>query len=136
MRYFILLILMSKDFVVESLELVAERSGDITPLIYKRYFERCPDSEVVISHLDEVTMGKMMDEVYRLLMVSDYVTESEYLNWEIANHESAYDVQPHMHNELFTAILEVVREALGLDWNTVIADAWETRCDNLQHEIF
>ena len=126
---------MSKDFVIQSLELVAERSGDITSLIYQKYFERCPDSAAVMSHLDETTKGKMMDEVYPLSMVSDYVTESEYLYWEVVNHESAYDVRPHMYEGLFSAIVEAVSEALGLDWNTAIASAWETRCDNLQHEI-
>ena len=126
---------MSEDFVVECLELVAEKAGDITPVIYEKYFERCPDSAAVMSHLDETTMGKMMDEVYRLIMVADCASESDYLNWEVVNHEFAYSVEPHMYEGLFAAMTEAVSEALGVDWNTAMESAWKARCDDLRREI-
>ena len=126
---------MSEDFVVDSLELVAEKAGDITPLIYQKYFECCPDSAAVMLHLDETTMGKKMEEVYRLMVVADYATESDYLTWEVVNHESAYNVEPHMYEGLFSAMTEAVREVLWVDLNIAIESAWKARCDDLRHEI-
>ena len=123
------------DIVVESLSLVAEKAGDITPAIYETYFKRCPESAAVMSHCDPATMGKMMEEVYRLMMVSDYSGEEQYLNWEVINHEQAYNVASHMYEGLFTAMLDTVRETLAEQWNISMESAWSGKCHDLQREI-
>lgn len=126
---------MSEDFVINSLELLVERVGDITPLVYENYFSRSPDSESLMSHLDDGTRGKMMDEIFRLIMVEDYVMESDYLNWEVSNHEHAYSVEPGMYDGLFEAIIDVVSQALGSDFTPEVEAAWRLRTGALKREI-
>ena len=126
---------MSEDTIHHSFELIADRVGDITPQVYEKYFSTCPDSEALLLHLDDVTRGKMMDEIYRLMMVDDYKQESDYLNWEVVNHEAAYSVEPHMYEGLFDALINVVSEALGSDFTPQVAEAWQQRTAALQKEI-
>lgn len=126
---------MPDDPILTSLEVAVENSGDITPLVYEKYFARCPDSSALMSHMDDITKGKMMDEVYRLVMTEDYIAESDYLNWEVQNHEYAYNVEPHMYESLFTALVEAVRESVGSQWSSDMETAWLTRCDELRNEI-
>ncbi len=126
----------SKDYVIaESLSLVAERAGDVTSVIYEKYFMRCPSAEEVMSHLDAQVLGKMMEEVYRLLMVNDYESENDYLNWEVSNHETAYNVEPHMYEEFFSAVIDSVREVMGSQWTPALERVWESKCEELRSEI-
>ncbi|MBT4162359.1 MAG: globin [Gammaproteobacteria bacterium] len=126
---------MSDDLIIRSLELAVANAGDITPAVYKKYFARCQDSKALMIHVDELVRGKMMDEVYRLVMVEDYGEEDGYLNWEVDNHEMAYSVKPHMYESLFSALIETICESLGDEWNADYAAAWKQRSDRLRHEI-
>ncbi len=126
---------MTEDLVYHSMELVAECPGDISATIYEKYFARCPESEALMSHLDDLTRGRMMEEVYRLFMIDNYVQEEAYLNWEVKNHQVAYSVKPHMYANLFDAIVETIREALGEHWNTDFERAWQKRTNALLVEI-
>ena len=126
---------MAEDLVYRSFELAAERAGDISPSVYEKYFARCPASEGLMSHIDELVRGKMMDEVYKLLMTEDYAEEENYLNWEVKNHQFAYSVEPQMYDTLFNALVETIRESLGDDWNADFEDAWRERTEALLQEI-
>ena len=126
---------MSEDLIVRSFELAVENAGDITPAVYEKYFARCPDSEALMTHIDELVRGKMMEEVYRLIMVEDYGEEEGYLNWEVDNHEMAYSVEPHMYESLFSALIDTVRESLGDEWNAEFEAAWQKRSESLCKEI-
>lgn len=123
------------DLVTETLEIAAELKGDITPLIYTRYFERCPGSEALMSHIDELVRGKMMVEVYRLVMLDDYSDEAAYLTFEVNNHALAYSVEPNMYNNLLTSLMDTVAEVLGDQWTQAMVDAWEDRLEALTREI-
>lgn len=123
------------DLVTESLEQAAEIAGDITPAIYQRYFESCPGSEALMSHIDELVQAKMMAEVYRLVMLSDFTDEQGYLNFEVSNHALAYSVEPHMYSNLLYALMDTVAETLGKDWTSNYQSAWEDRLDSLLQEI-
>ena len=126
---------MSEDLIVESLEQVVEIAGDISPACYEKFFARSPESHALMMHMDDIQRGKMMEEVYRLIMVEDYAAESEYLNWEINNHEIAYSVLPHMYDDFFIAFKETVREAMGAAWSDAFDTAWNIKIDQLLKEI-
>ncbi|MFT4799172.1 MAG: hemoglobin-like flavoprotein [Candidatus Azotimanducaceae bacterium] len=123
------------DLVSQSLEMVAEAAGDITPAVYQRYFEGCSGSEALMSHIDELVQGKMMVEVYRLVMLEDYSDEAAYLKFEVDNHALAYSVKPHMYGNLLNALMDTVAERLGSQWNHKMAKAWEDRIDELSKKI-
>ena len=103
--------------------------------IGEKYFQKCPDSESLMTHIDELVRGKMMDEVYRLMMVDNYGDEESYLNWEVDNHEMAYSVEPHMYEALFDALIETIKDCLGDAWNPAYEAQWFARTDNLREEI-
>lgn len=122
------------DPVIASLEIAAERAGDLREEVYERYYAACPDAEQLMAHVDEHMQGRMLDEVLRLLMVSDLGSEQGYLNFEVENHRG-YKVEPGMYPDLFRAVEQVVRKALGADWSAAFDAAWVARITALLAEI-
>jgi len=126
---------MAEDLVYTSFEIVADRAGDISPAVYEKYFARCPGSEALMSHIDGIVRGRMLDEVYRLLMNESYKDEESYLNFEVKNHKLAYSVEPHMYENLLSALKDVIAESLADDWNESFEQAWQERINLLLVEI-
>ena len=130
---------MTEDLISTTFEMAAEIGGDLAPAIYANYFARCPGSQALMSHIDDIVRGKMLEEVYRLLMLSDYSGEQGYLNFEMKNHKLAYSVEAHMYGNLLAAILDTVRDAIGDQWQPSFEAAWQQRINDLtlviQHRI-
>lgn len=123
------------DLVLKSFELAAETGTDITPLIYDKYFKSSPESVDLMSHIDELVRGKMMEEVFRLLMVENYQPEAKYLNFETKNHESAYNVEPDMYIKLLDAVRVAVKDTLRSEWSIEYEEAWQGRIGDLTNEL-
>ena len=126
---------MTEDLISTTFEMAAEIGGDLAPAIYANYFARCPGSQALMSHIDYIVRGKMLEEVYRLLMLSDYSGEQGYLNFEMKNHKLAYSVEAHMYGNLLAAILDTVRDAIGDQWQPSFEAAWQQRINDLTLEI-
>lgn len=126
---------MTEDLISTNFEMAAEIGGDLAPAIYANYFARCPGSQALMSHIDDIVRGKMLEEVYRLLMLSDYSGEQGYLNFEMKNHKLAYSVEAHMYGNLLAAILDTVRDAIGDQWQPSFEAAWQQRINDLTLEI-
>ena len=125
----------AEDPVYHSFELAAERIGDLVPPVYERYFARDPDAAALMAHMDELTLGRMLTEVVRLLMSTDYAEDAGYLDFEVKNHEWAYRVSARMYGELLASVRETVADALGAEWNAAYARAWDDRIAQLVKEI-
>ena len=119
----------------QSLEVVAESMGDITPSVYAKYFERCPESKELMSHIDDIVRGRMLEEVLRLLLVDSYDDEQKYLEFELKNHKLAYRVQPHMYENLLSALFDTMEEGSGSEWTDAHAQAWQQRINELLEQI-
>lgn len=76
-----------------------------------------------------------MEEVFRLLMVENYQPETEYLNFEVKNHESAYKVEPNMYLKLLDSVRLAVKDSLAPDWSVEYEEAWQVRIGNLTNEL-
>ena len=122
------------ETITAALELVAERGGDITPRVFDAYFERCADSRELMSHMDEYMLGRMMDQVLLLVMEPGEEELESYLKFETANHRG-YGVLQHMYENLFASLLNVVRDTLGVDYDTKVANAFDRRCGYLLERI-
>ncbi len=129
----------TQDLMMASLEIVAEKCGDINAAVYERYFQKSPGSEELMSHIDHLVRGKMMEEVMRLLMLEDTSAEDEYLSFEMKTHEQAYSVTHSMYGSLLTSIWEIVREGVAEDWTDDFENAWQERiaalADAFQHHL-
>lgn len=125
----------TNDLILSSLEMVAEKKGDITAPVYQHYFNKCPESKELMWHIDHLVQGKMLDEVLRLIMIEDPQSEKSYLNFEVRTHQQSYGVQSYMYLNLFDSVKEAVMEALAEDWNADFESAWKTRINSLLEAI-
>ena len=119
------------DLVTESLECLSDTTVNVNDMIFEKFYHSSPESEQLMTHMDELTRGKMLEEVIRLLLVKDLASESEYLVFELKTHKWAYSVVHNMYRILFDALLEAVREAAGNAWRAEYDSAWQSRIDEL-----
>ena len=122
------------ETITAAMMLLAERAGDVTPLVMNSYFERCADSKALMEHMDQHMLGRMMEQVLLLLMESGEAELDSYLEFETANHR-AYGVEPHMYDNLLTTVREVVAGALGDDYDAATKAAFEARSRYLLEAI-
>jgi hypothetical protein len=118
----------------ESLELAAERGGDIYPAVYDAYFARCAGSRDLMQMTDIYMRGRMLDSVFSLLLADDVAEQLAYLRFETKSH-SSWGVQPDMYGNLLTAVRDTVRDICGLNWTPAMDAEWETRIGALLEEI-
>ena len=124
----------STTAILQSLSEVAEKSGDIAPYIYKAYFQRCPGSEALMSHIDDLVKGRMMAEVFKLLMAEDLPKLGRYLRFETKTHKG-YGAEPQMYENLLISVRDTVKKSLGAGWRDEYEQAWQARLQELLHEI-
>jgi len=123
------------DPISTSFELAAEKSEDITDIIYEKYFTACPGSEALMSHIDQGVKGKMLQEVIRLIMVEDYTQEEQYLNFEVKFHQGSYSVERHMYGNLLHSVHAAIKELIDGDWTEAFEDAWKDKIALLGQEL-
>lgn len=122
------------DLIMTSLELTAERAGDITPQVYENYFNACDESRELMDHVDPLAKGKMLEEVLVLLTGTDPAADRHYLKFEVTTHKG-YGVASHMYRKLLESVRKTVKEALGEQWNDDFAAAWDNQIRYLLGEI-
>lgn len=87
--------------ILDSLEQLADQDVDLTDDVYERFFESCTAASALMRHTDQHMRGRMLGQALELLLTKDV---SEYLEWEIDNHQSAYAVEADMYKPFFLAI--------------------------------
>ena len=117
-----------------SLEVAAERGGDICPAIYDAYFARCAGSRDLMQLTDIYMRGRMLDSLFELLLADDVAEQFAYLRFETKNHAS-WGVKLHMYETLLTAVRDTVRDVCAADWTPAMAAQWEARIGALLAEI-
>ena len=117
--------------IVEALGTCAERNPDINNLILKRFYALSPHGEATLAHADEHMLGRMMEQVYAVLMDANVHGAEGYWRWEVENHVLAYGVSNSDYPAFFQAVLDVVQESLGEDWTVPMAQAWHTKIERL-----
>ncbi len=119
------------ELVNESLELLVDESGEFNDELFKRFYELSPDAEGLMSHMDELMKGKMLEEVIRLLLVDDLDAESEYLDFEMKNHRTAYSVEHEMYRPFFETFHSTVKDFSPEGWRSEFDQAWQARIDEI-----
>lgn len=109
-----------------SLELVAERCPDPTPLVYERLFAAEPELRAYFWRDTNGTIkGEMLSKVFDAIL--DFVGERRYAHYlittEMVSHEG-FDVPREIFATFFGIVAEAVREILGDDWTPEVAGAW------------
>ena len=113
--------------IEQSLELAAERCGDLTPLVYARLFREQPQMEALFwRDRNGSIRGEMLARVFEAIL--DFVGERHYahhlIQCEVVTH-AGYDVPPDVFQTFFPVVAATLREVLADDWTSEIDLAWE-----------
>ncbi len=119
------------DAVVESLSLCEE---DLSEPVYDRFFAANANGHELMAHADEYMRGRMLQQVFELLMLDEAEAE-DYLAWEVDNHIASYGVHADMYGDFFEALRVSVKESLGDAWTTDFDAAWQARIEALLAKI-
>ena len=112
-----------------SFEVAAERGGDITPLVFARFFEIAPKAEAFfeLDTLDPQARGRMLAEM--LTMLVDQARGEGYVEptlATIAADHVAYGVEDFsLYEAWLEALTDVVRVLNAAQWSPQIALAWQ-----------
>ncbi len=120
-----------------SLEIAAERGGDLTPRVYGVLFARQPEMEPhFFRDTNGIIKGEMLMKVFEAIL--DFIGERRYadhlIQCEVVTHEG-YDVPREVFATFFGVVHEVVREACAADWTPAMATAWERTLADLDYYV-
>ena len=118
---------MDAEAITHSLELAAERSGDLAPRVYGRLFASHPEMQALfVRDTTGAVKGEMLARVFE--MVLDYVDAGAYAEGMIRNEvvtHAGYDVPPEIFPLFFDVVAETLREAAGSEWTPEMGRAWD-----------
>lgn len=123
------------NLIIDTLERCGERAGDISPAVYKTFFDATPEAYGLMAHSDEGMKGRMLAQTIELLLDEDAGSTNNYLRWEVTNHVSAYAVHLEMYPAFLSALRNTVADTLGDQWGEAEAKAWDARINSLLDEI-
>ena len=112
--------------IVASLELAAERGGDLTEAVYARLFAQQPEMlPLFVMDTDGSVRGEMLARVFDAIL--DFIGERRYahrlIEAEAMNHEG-YNVPRTVFVTFFDMVAETVRDACGPGWTETMGQAW------------
>lgn len=112
-------------------ETLASADIDIAGPVYKKYLAAMPEVAEHIECLDDRMRGRMLDQVYRLLL--DDVHE-DYLTFETVTHR-CYGATNQRYQGLLEAVKNSVKEALGESWSAEMEHAWSSKIESIIEDI-
>jgi hemoglobin-like flavoprotein len=125
------------DAIEQSLEIAAERGGDLTAIVYARLFERQPEMKLLFwRDTDGSIKGEMLMRVFEAIL--DFIRARQFadhmIQTEVVTH-AGYDVPPDVFATFFGLVAEVVEEVCGPDWSPAMAQAWRRTLADLDYYV-
>ena len=123
--------------IERSLEIAADRAGDLTPAVYALLFQRQPEMEALFwRDKNHAIKGEMLMRVFEAIL--DFVGERRYadnlITSEVITHEG-YEVPRDVFATFFGVVEETVRTACGTEWTGEMALAWRQVLADIEEEI-
>jgi len=117
---------MDPALIIRSLELAADRAGDITPLVYEKLFARHPDMKpLFVRDKTGAVRGEMLTRVIEAIL--DFIEARSYadhlIQCEVVTHEG-YGVPREIFGTFFEALGATLRDLLGGDWTAAMDESW------------
>lgn len=112
--------------ISETLERVAERVGDPTPLVFKRLFAETPEIEdlfvrdpagLVRGQMFQVTIESLLD------FLGDRSFGANLVQIERVNHQGL-GVEPEVFDRFYTTVMATFKDILGTDWTAEMQAVW------------
>ena len=121
--------------ISDSLELYAERHGDMAPRVYERFFVLNLEAAALMEYSDEYMRGRMFASMVELFLSDEHLDPGGYLDWELENHIKAYSATTAMYESLFQSMRDVLDNDLGADWRPEWQEAWAKRIDRIMKQV-
>ena len=121
--------------ISDSLELYAERHGDMAPRVYERFFELNPEAGALMEYSDEYMRGRMFASMLELFLSDEHLGPGGYLDWELENHIKAYSATTAMYESLFQSMRDVLEKDLGTEWRSEWQEAWASRVARIVKQV-
>ena len=124
----------STNLIHHSFELAAERCEDLTPLVYRRLFEKHPEAAAMFrSEGSELVKGSMLALTIDAILdfAGDRSGHFRMIECEVSSHD-AYGTPRELFGKFFGVIADAMRELLGPDWSPEIEDAWQKLLDDIE----
>jgi hemoglobin-like flavoprotein len=123
--------------IERSLEIAAERGGDLTEQVYAVLFERQPDMKSLFwRDTSGAIKGEMLMRVFEAIL--DFIGERKYadhlIQCEVVTHDG-YDVPPPVFATFFGVVAEVVQGACGGEWTEAMDRAWRITLADLDYYV-
>lgn len=112
-------------------EILAESDTDLTDAVYRNYTSSMPSVNQHIEYLDHSMKGRMLDQVYGLLLGD---VDNNYLAFEVNTHKN-YGATSTLYCGFLNAIKTAVKDSLGPAWTQIEEDAWDTSIRNIIEKI-
>ncbi|WP_068070470.1 globin [Novosphingobium lentum] len=112
-----------------SFERAADHGGDITPLVFARFFELAPKAEALfqLDTLDPQARGRMLAEMLTILL--DQAGGESYVGPTLAtiaaDHVAYGVVGQDLYGHWIEALTATVRDLNGPAWTAGMAAAWK-----------
>ena len=119
--------------IEQSLELAAERCGDITPRVYEKLFAKYPQMlPLFVRDTTGNVRGEMLTRAIEVIL--DYIGPNSYaenfLRSEVITH-AGYDVPPEIFSKFFDVLAETLRDILDRAWSPGMAREWHALLTDL-----
>ncbi|HLZ83892.1 MAG TPA: globin [Caulobacteraceae bacterium] len=125
---------MDASLIERTLEIAAEREGDLTPRVYARLFAAHPDMEALfIRDTNGAVRGEMLARVFEMIL--DFIDRRAYaaqmIQCEVVTHEG-YGVPPEVFGVFFGSVADTLQEILGADWTPAVDASWRVMLDRMK----
>ncbi len=109
------------EVIHQCIEAVANSDTDIAPAVYASVSEKMPDMDQHIDFMDSRMRGRMLDQIYKLLLGD---VDDGYLEFEARTHRG-YGADLAQYQGILEAVKDAVCNVLSDTWSAAEEAAWD-----------
>lgn len=112
--------------ITETLQRVADRVGDPTPLVFQRLFAESPEVEALfIRDPAGLVRGQMFQVTIESLLdfLGDQAYGASLVQIERVNHQGL-GVDPQVFDKFYSTVMTTFKDILGVDWTPAMEAVW------------
>ena len=121
------------DLIERTLERISEAAGDITPRVYRTFFDRRPDAKSYFTSEHSMALGHMLTDVFMTLI--DEANRGDYVpvlvESTLADHDAKGVKDASLYTDFMASLRDTVTEVLEDDWPEAERRCFFSQCDRM-----